>query len=70
MPIGYGATISAPHMHEFALAELIEFVRAGGKVLDVGSGSGYLTTCFAILGAEVIGIDHIPELVDFAKRNI
>jgi protein-L-isoaspartate(D-aspartate) O-methyltransferase len=39
----------------------------------VGSGSGYLTSCFAHLvgpGGKVIGIDHIPELVEKSIDNI
>ena len=45
--IGYGATISAPHMHAFALEYFYTRVKDLGretliKVLDIGSGSGYL----------------------------
>jgi 2-polyprenyl-3-methyl-5-hydroxy-6-metoxy-1,4-benzoquinol methylase len=42
-PIGYGATISAPHMHAFALEIMKDKLVEGAKVLDVGSGTGYLT---------------------------
>ncbi|KAF9180005.1 hypothetical protein BGZ50_006511 [Haplosporangium sp. Z 11] len=40
--------------------------------LDVGSGSGYLTACMAeMVGPQgrVVGVDHIPELVDQSKSN-
>ena len=49
--IGYGATISAPHMHAAALKELEPFIshNTKSKVLDVGSGSGYMTACLAEL---------------------
>lgn len=48
------------------------------KVLDVGSGSGYLTACFsrAISSKEgvnnslVVGIEHQPELVKRGIDNI
>lgn len=44
-PIGYGQTISAPHMHASACDELISVIpEEGAKVLDVGCGSGYLTS--------------------------
>lgn len=72
-PIGYGATISAPHMHANAAESLLPFLLPGAKVLDVGSGSGYLTHVFAELikpGGQVIGVDHIQELVDLAKTNM
>ncbi|CAJ0933022.1 unnamed protein product [Ranitomeya imitator] len=45
--IGYKATISAPHMHAHALELLEDKLQEGAKALDVGSGSGYLTACFA-----------------------
>ncbi|KAJ2964591.1 hypothetical protein NQZ79_g437 [Umbelopsis isabellina] len=71
--IGYGATISAPHMHGYALEYLEPFLKPNMKALDIGSGSGYLTTCMSELvgaGGKVIGIEHIKELADVAKRNV
>lgn len=75
-PIGFGATISAPHMHAYALELLKDHLKPGCKVLDVGSGSGYLSSVMARLvtrgGApgQVIGIDHIPELVESSINNV
>lgn len=72
-PIGYDATISAPHMHAHAAENLLPFLYEGAKVLDVGSGSGYLTAIFAqLVGKEgkVIGVDHIPQLVELSTRNL
>jgi protein-L-isoaspartate(D-aspartate) O-methyltransferase len=42
-------------------------------VLDVGSGSGYLAAVLYHLvgeGGKVVGIDHIPELVDWSVGNL
>ena len=47
--LSQGATISAPHMHAYALEALTDHIKEGAKVLDVGSGTGYLTACFAIM---------------------
>lgn len=72
-PIGYGATISAPHMHAHALEALNDKLEEGAKVLDVGSGSGYLTACFAhMVGptGRVYGVEHIGELVERSIENI
>ncbi|KAI8577534.1 hypothetical protein K450DRAFT_251313 [Umbelopsis ramanniana AG] len=71
--IGYGATISAPHMHGYALQYLEPYLQPNMKALDIGSGSGYLTACMAeMVGPEgkVIGVEHIKELVDMAERNV
>ncbi|CAI7600555.1 unnamed protein product [Penicillium pancosmium] len=77
-PIGHGATISAPHMHGHACEYLIDHLYPGARVLDIGSGSGYLTHVLANLvtgpdtsdKGQVIGIDHIHELVELAKDNM
>ncbi|KAJ5819670.1 protein-L-isoaspartate O-methyltransferase [Penicillium riverlandense] len=77
-PIGHGATISAPHMHGHACEYLVDYLKPGARVLDIGSGSGYLTHVFAnlVLGAsgrgegQVVGIDHIPELVEMSRKNM
>lgn len=70
--IGYNSTISAPHVHAQALSELEPHLKEGNRVLDIGSGSGYLTLCFAILVGEkgsARGIEHIPELVENATAS-
>lgn len=72
--IGCNATISAPHMHAFALEAAIPFINPDQpqRVLDVGSGSGYLSVAFSkLLGpnAKVYGIEHIQPLVNLARRN-
>ncbi|KAL9052324.1 MAG: hypothetical protein Q9162_005468 [Coniocarpon cinnabarinum] len=71
--IGYSATISAPHMHASACESLLSFLQPGAKVLDVGSGSGYLTHVLAQLvkpNGRVVGVDHIQPLVDLASKNM
>ncbi|CEQ40384.1 SPOSA6832_01988 [Sporobolomyces salmonicolor] len=71
--IGYGATISAPHMHAHAVENLEPFLKPGANVLDIGSGSGYLLGIFHSLvqpGGNVLGIDHLPGLVALARSNL
>ncbi|PSN62528.1 protein-L-isoaspartate O-methyltransferase [Corynespora cassiicola Philippines] len=72
-PIGHRATISAPHMHASACESLLPYLHPGSRVLDIGSGSGYLTAVLAnLVGPEgvVIGVDHIQPLVDLARTNM
>ena len=71
LSIGYNATISAPHMHAYCLGWLESVLQPGAKVLDVGSGSGYLCAVFnEMTRSKVVGIEHIPELVEISKENL
>ncbi len=45
-------------------------VRAGQRVLELGSGTGYTAAVLARLGAEVHGVEHHPELVERARRAL
>ncbi|KAJ8797257.1 hypothetical protein J1605_017485 [Eschrichtius robustus] len=59
--------------HAYALELLFDQLHEGAKALDVGSGSGILTACFARMvgpSGKVIGIDHIKELVDDSVNNV
>ena len=79
-PLFKGQTISAPHMHGQALDALRPVLTFGSHILDIGSGSGYLTACFGYLvgvgnqnimdRGRVIGIDIYPELVTYSKNII
>jgi protein-L-isoaspartate(D-aspartate) O-methyltransferase len=78
LPIGYGETISAPHMHATCLELLRDHLRPGSHVLDVGSGSGYLTAAMAMMlkdksglpNGKVIGIEKHPELAEYSIKRM
>jgi protein-L-isoaspartate(D-aspartate) O-methyltransferase len=60
-------------MHASATESLLPFLKAGSRVLDVGSGSGYLTAVLAELvcpEGKVIGLEHIQELRDMGENNM
>ncbi len=60
-------------MHASAAESLLPFLYPGARVLDVGSGSGYLTHVLSNLvgpNGRVIGVDHIQGLVDLATNNM
>lgn len=66
-------------MHAAAITHLLPYLTPSGRnpaprVLDIGSGSGYLTHVIAELvgghdGAVVVGVEHIPALRDMARAN-
>jgi protein-L-isoaspartate(D-aspartate) O-methyltransferase len=71
LPIGYGQTISAPHMVAI-MCDLLD-LREGLKVLDIGGGSGYHAAVIArLVGPQghVYSIERRPELMDQAKRSL
>lgn len=71
--IGSNVTISAPSMHAYCLDLLKDFLVPGAVGLDVGFGSGYLTVAMSKLMQDkglVVGIEHIKDLCEFAKKNI
>ena len=66
-------TISAPHLHTYCLELLKDYLKTGGKSLDVGFGSGYLTVAMSkMMGDQGTShwIENIKQLCDFAEINI
>lgn len=60
LPIGHGQTISQPFI--VALMTDLLKIRAGERVLEIGTGSGYQAAVLAELGAEVYSIEIIASL--------
>ncbi len=68
LPIGEGQTISQP----FIVATICSLLRLEGdeRVLDVGTGSGYQAAVLAELAAEVVTVERVPELYEWARRAL
>jgi len=66
LPIGFGQTISAPHI----VALMSEALRLTGteKVLEIGTGSGYQAAVLARLTGRVVTVERVPELARRAQR--
>ena len=45
-------------------------IGADDHVLEVGSGSGFLTACLGRLAGRVTSLEISPELADLARRNL
>ena len=72
-PIGWKTTISAPGMHGETLQHLYDKLKTATSVLDIGTGSGFITAAMAQVApdqATIYAVDHIQEINDFAKANI
>ncbi len=82
LTIGYGQTISAPHM----VAIMVEALklRPGLKVLEIGAGSGYHSAVTAHMVVEslvegegegadkghIYTVEYVPELAAMAESNL
>jgi protein-L-isoaspartate(D-aspartate) O-methyltransferase len=66
--IGYGQTISAPHMVAI-MTELLE-PKPKDKVLEVGTGSGYQAAILSKLVKIIYTTELTPELVEFSRANL
>ena len=67
LPIGSGQTISQP----FMIATMLEALRLdGGRVLEVGTVSGYQAAVLAELAEEVVTIERVAELAEEARRTL
>ncbi len=68
IPLGYGQVMLAPKMEARILQEL--HIKKTDKILEVGSGSGYMTALLAEQGAHVYSVEIIPELKAMAEENL
>lgn len=68
IPLGHGASMWAPKLEARAVQEL--HLSRNDKVLEVGSGSGYLTALLSALAGHVTSVEIEPELSAMAKQNL
>jgi protein-L-isoaspartate(D-aspartate) O-methyltransferase len=68
IPLGHGQAMWTPKLEARALQELA--VRPGDRVLEVGTGSGYLTALLASQAAEVVSVDIVPEFTAAATCKL
>jgi protein-L-isoaspartate(D-aspartate) O-methyltransferase len=69
LPIGQGQTISQPYIVA-RMTELLLQDKAPGKVLEIGTGSGYQTAILARLFSHVCSVERIKALQFQAKRRL
>lgn len=68
LPIGYNQTISQPYITAL-MTELLMPIK-DGKILEIGTGSGYQAAILSKLSRLVVTIERVPELAKYARNNL
>jgi protein-L-isoaspartate(D-aspartate) O-methyltransferase len=68
LPIGEGQTISQPYIVAAMLQHLA--LQATERVLEIGTGSGYVTALLSLLCAEVYSVERHAQLAILAESTL
>ena len=68
IPLGSGQVMLAPRIEARLLQEL--GIQKTDKVLEIGTGSGYMAALLAARAEHVVTVECRPELADFARQNL
>lgn len=68
IPIGHGQIMLRPSVQGRVLQAAQ--VQHGERVLEIGTGSGYLSACLAALGGEVRSLEYHEDLANGAKKSL
>ena len=68
IPIGFGQTASQPSLQAYYLSLLRP--QAEEKVLEIGTGSGYLTALLCLMADRVYSVERVRELSQRARRAL
>ena len=68
IPIGSGQVMLAPRVEARLMQEL--GIRNTDKVLEIGTGSGYMAALLAACADQVVTVECRPEIADFARQNL
>lgn len=68
IPIGYQQTASQPSLQAYYLTLLKP--KADEKILEIGTGSGYLTALLALMADRVYSVERVRELSKRARKAL
>lgn len=67
IPIGHDESMMSPMIEGQLLDSLA--IRPAERILEIGTGSGFLTACLASLGSHVTTLDLHTDFIDQAQRR-
>jgi protein-L-isoaspartate(D-aspartate) O-methyltransferase len=68
LPIGHGESMMKPVVEGRVLQALS--IAAGEDVLEIGTGSGYLSACFGSLARDVVGLELHADLAEAGRQRL
>jgi len=68
IPLGHGQAMLTPKLEARIIQELV--IRPTDRVLEIGTGSGYLTALLAAEASEVVSVDIVPEFTAAAMQTL
>jgi protein-L-isoaspartate(D-aspartate) O-methyltransferase len=68
LPIGQEQTISQPYIVAVMLQHL--GLESSDRILEIGTGSGYVTALLSLLCAEVYSVERHAQLADSAEKTL
>ncbi|TWI06117.1 protein-L-isoaspartate(D-aspartate) O-methyltransferase [Luteimonas cucumeris] len=68
LPIGHGQSMMKPVVEGRMLQALD--IDAGDEVLEIGTGSGFISACLGYLARDVLSLEVVAELADSARTRL
>ena len=68
IPLGHGQAMWTPKLEARVIQELD--IRPTDRVLEIGTGSGYLTALLSTQAAEVVSVEIVPEFTAAATQKL
>ena len=68
IPLEHGQTMLEPKL-EGRILQLLQ-IKPTDRILEIGTGAGYLTACLAKMGGNVVSVDIYPEFGQHAQQQL
>ena len=68
IPIGHGQIMLRPSV-QGRMLQAVQIQR-GERILEIGTGTGYLSACLAALGGEIRSLEYHEDLANAARKSL